>query len=119
MKVGGTGLSFGVALGRAVHGPIADGRDLLFGQPAFIQEIAVAGSRFPRRHHAGLRDGRDLLGALGGVLIGQQRERRHLARAMAVGAVLIEDRRDVAIESGRGAGLYGACIGHSGKSQDQ
>jgi hypothetical protein len=87
-----------VAFRRAVFGPIADGCDLLVGQPAHVQEIAVPRSGFPRRHHVRLGDVRELFCPFGRILISEQSEWRDFAGPVAIRAVLIKDRRNVAVK---------------------
>lgn len=50
-----------IALRRAMHRPVANHCDLRLGKSALVQKLAVAGSGFPRWHHARLRNGSDLL----------------------------------------------------------
>src|SRR5580704_4712965 len=76
--------------------------------------MAVAGLGFPGRHNSGGGDRGDLQGALLGIFIGQQREGRDFAGAMASGAIVIEDGRDVTIKSGDAAADSGGDGGEDG-----
>src|SRR3989442_1753921 len=79
-------------------GAFDDGVFFPFAQAAIVQELAVRRIRVPRRHQAerdfftnGLRPGAR-------VLEGEKRHRRDFAGPVAVGAILIKDRRDVPTE---------------------
>src|SRR5579883_2366721 len=107
----GRGLLPGVAFRSAVSGPLADDRDLLIGETALILEVSISRLGLPRRHEMRLCDGGDLLGALGGILISQERKGCNLARMMATAAVLVQNGRNVAIKGRRGRriGFSGEC----------
>ena len=92
----GRGRSLGrIALGRARLGPGRQDLDLVVGQPSLVGEVAVVGSRVPRRHVARLGHRGDRARALGRVLEGHERERRDRSGVVAAGAVGLEDRRDL------------------------
>ena len=93
----GRGQVLRVAFGGAGLGPVGDRLDLGVAQAAVIVERAEAGLGLPGGHPAALGDLREEARPLGGILVGQQRERPDLARPMAAGAVLPEDRRDVLV----------------------
>ena len=95
--------------------PLHDGVALGVGQPSLIPELSDRGVGVPRRHLP--RQDLVLDGAAPGsrLLVGHQRHRRHLARAMAGDTVLVQDRRDVVGERRRlrlGAGCGGATEAH-------
>ena len=91
-----------IALGRAGLDPPRNRRLLRVGQPPLVREVPDGGIGVPRRHRAVLHLGGDGPRPGPGVLVGEQRHRRHLARAMAGRALREEDRRHVAREGRRG-----------------
>ena len=87
---------------RALVGPLPDHSDLVRRENVGVMERFGGGfRRFPGRHKAGRRDGGDLAGPLRHVPIRFERERRDLAGMMASGAVLENNRGDVAGERQR------------------
>ena len=87
-----------IPLGRALLGPGPDGRDLAGLEVARPDEVAVALDGRPGRHQPCPGDQRQHARALARVGVGDQREGRRLPGTVALGAVLEEDRRDVARE---------------------
>ncbi len=94
-----------VAFGGAGLDPPRNRALLIIREAPCIGEMADGRIGMPRRHRALRHLRRD--GARPGarVLVGEQRHRRDLARPMADGAVLEEDRRDVLVERGLGLRL--------------
>src|SRR5271167_826405 len=76
--------------------------------------MPISGLGLPGRHDAGGGDRGDLHGALLGIFIGEKGEGRYFAGAMAGGAVVIEDGRDVTIESRDAAASGGGDGGENG-----
>ena len=106
----------GLAFRRSVLDPLLDHRDLVVTKPALVGERDVAWLGKPRRHDALPGCLRDLLGVGANVAILQQRERGtgktfrvpvgsaavgRVDRAMAGGALLEQDGRDVLVERRR------------------
>ena len=85
-------------LGRTCVDPLGDQRDFCIVQSPLALERSVPGRGVPWRHVAGLRHGPNQLGALRGILVGQQGERRGLSLPVAGRAVLVHDRSDLAVE---------------------
>ena len=84
-----------VALRRAGVGPRDQHLLLFVGQPALVQERAFRRRRVPGRHVSLADLVANVLGMRPDVVVGQERHRRNLARAMAGRAVAEEDRCDV------------------------
>lgn len=91
----------GVALGGSGLGPGLEDLELSGREAAAAEEVAFAGFGRPGGHIAGGGDLGDLGGVTGGVLIGQEREGRGLAGAMAGRAGVEQDGGDVTREGGR------------------
>ena len=79
-----------------VADPALDEIAIVIAEPAYIGEISIPGFGQPRGHEAGLRDGEDLRPPATRIGVGEQAERTGAARMMAGGAVVKEDRRNVA-----------------------
>ncbi len=109
-----------IAFRRAGAYPVADAIDLGIGEPALVRKRSVSLLRLPRRHHVLRRHRRDLLRAARGILVGEQGERRNLAGAMAGGAVLVQNRRDVLVERRRrrDAGMHIRRAGRQHRPDD-
>ncbi len=90
----------GIAFGRAIRHPALDGLNFGIVQPAFTDEVVIAGDGLPGRHLAGARHVRDEPRALLRIVVGDQGKRRDLALVVTRGAVLIEDGRDIPREHG-------------------
>ena len=87
-----------VPLGAARLDPGRERRDLgLREHPRVAERPPLLGRRRPGGHRPRLGHLRDVGGPLAGLLVGQQRERRHLAGPVAVLAVLLEDPHDLAV----------------------
>ena len=82
----------------AVLNPAADRGDLLRAQSALAGKATVAALGLPRRHVAGLCDKGDLLGARVHILIAEQVKRSRASGPVAGGAVVKDDRRNIAVE---------------------
>ena len=91
----------GIALGLAPLDPSLNGVDLIVAQPPLAEDRILPALGQPRRHVPLGRFLGNLPGVLDGVGVGQERERRHFARAMAWGAIREQDRRDVLVERDR------------------
>jgi hypothetical protein len=100
--------------------PALDGVNLVVAQPPLAEDRELAALRQPRRHVTLARFLGDAIGVLDGVGVGQQRERRDLARPVARRAVGEQDRRDVLVErDGRGRRRRAAAPGgNSGQQRD-
>ena len=99
----------------AVH-PLLDERDLVGGEAALIAIRGPARLGLPGRHVARLRHGGDGARVGAHVVVGQQGERRHLAGTVALGAVAVDDGRDVFVE---GDGLRAADARGGGKQENR
>jgi hypothetical protein len=89
-----------VALCRTGLDPARDDGDLLVREAADTDEIAVTGHRLPRGHGAHPRRLANLLPPPVGLVVSDQMERPATVGAMALLAVPLEDRSDVAGERG-------------------
>src|SRR5438094_5952898 len=87
-----------VALRRAVLGPSPDQSNLIIRQAPLVGKLAVSRFRFPWWHEAALRRAGDQLRTPCCIFISEQREWRYFAGAMAGGAMLIKNRRDILVE---------------------
>jgi hypothetical protein len=87
-----------IALGRACLDPLHQSCELFVRQPARIEKVAEAGDRLPRRHHAPLEGVADVVLLVEGVAVGEQRERRVLARPMTRLAARLENADDLVAE---------------------
>src|SRR5438093_10433238 len=90
----------GVALRRPVLGPDHDQSNLIIRQAPLVGKLAVSRLRFPWWHEAALRRAGNQLRTLCCIFISEQREWRYFAGAMAGGAMLIKNRRDILVERG-------------------
>ena len=90
----------GVAFRRAVLGPSPDQSNLIIRQAPLVGKLTVSRLRFPWWHEAALRRAGDQLRTLCCIFISEQREWRYFAGAMAGGAMLIKNRRDILVERG-------------------
>ena len=104
-----------IAFGSAGIGPIGDGFDFGFGQPAIVQEPIAFGE--PRRHNPagdgvadGFRPGAD-------VFVSGEGHGRDFAGAVAFLASILEDREDVAIKSWSRSGTV--CVITGQKAYDE
>jgi hypothetical protein len=84
-----------IALWRALSHPVLDLLNLLRAQRAVADEFIGWRAWFPGWHHATPGGVCDLREVLPNVAVRQQTERTNLARPMAGGAPLVNDRRDV------------------------
>ena len=91
-----------IAFGRAGGGPTGEQGDLGGGELHLVLEAGRGGQ--PRRHVALGGDGGDQAGALGGSGVGDEREGRDAAVAVAGDAARVEEWRNVVGEGGRGGG---------------
>ena len=85
----------GIPFFRAWLGPFGDRGDLVIAQPTDIASFAEVRIGLPRGHAARGSDVMNEIGPLGRILVFQQRERPNLARSMARGEVLEQDRSNV------------------------
>ena len=81
--------------------PAGDARDLVGGEPRLGDELAGVAVGLPRRHEAAGGDRGQLRRAPAGVVEGEEVERPGPARPVALGAVRMEQRRDVLVEGRR------------------
>ena len=108
-----------IALERHRRPPTAGGYGFRLGQPPFVVELADARLGLPRRHEPVLDRLGDQPGPLPRIVVGQEVERRRLARPMAGGTVREQDRRDVLAErhpAGRG---HGSVLGRRRRRERQ
>ena len=114
-----------VAAGRTGIGPLGDQRDFFVAERRIVLEVLNPDFLLdvPRRHYARARAdagaGLDRARPRTGLFVGLQRHRRHAARAVAVLAAALQDRRDVLGEghfAGRCRRLLG--LGRNGRQQD-
>ena len=91
----------GVAFAQTVLRPAPEHGDLRLAQSPVAHKSMLSGLGQPRRHLPARRDLDDRLGPFPRVGVGEQRERRRFARAMAWGAVPVQQRRDIAGEGDR------------------
>ena len=97
----------GVALGRAPFHPAPNFGYLRVGQRVFVQVMAVGGVGFPRRHVARASHVLNGLGVAYHFGVAGERKRGHFAGAVAAGAVLVHQRRNVLAKGvRRGLGLH-------------
>ena len=87
-----------ITLCRAGLDPACDDGDLFLREATNTDEVSVAGHRLPRGHGACPRRLANLLPAPVGLLVGDQMERPTSLRAMALLAVPLKDRSEVARE---------------------
>jgi len=90
-----------VSLGRARLDPAHQGRELAVREPARLEEVAETGYRLPGWHHAPLDGVTDVVLLVERVAVGEQRERRVLARSMARLAAGLENADDLVAEGRR------------------
>jgi hypothetical protein len=92
-------ISFLGACGR----PLLYLSDLIVGETALMIEASITRFRLPWRHVTLLSHRGDQAGSLSRILIRQQGKRRYFARAVAGGAVLVQNRSNVSVKrrSGR------------------
>jgi hypothetical protein len=95
------GLVARVSFWRAGIGPCANEGDLRVGKTPLVGEIPIAMLGFPWRHISLFRHGRNQLCAFSGVRIRQQRKRRDFSGPVTDRTILIEDWRNVFVESRR------------------
>src|SRR4029079_19433662 len=88
----------GISFDRALFYPAGDQIDLLLRQPTLTNKAAMTFDAFPRRHEMAARDLGNLRSAFLNVGIGQKGKRSNFARPMAGGAILENDRGDMAIK---------------------
>jgi len=93
-----------ITLLRAFTSPTLDQIQLFVGEPARSGEVTEAGFGRPWGHEPAARDGRDLGGSLGNVVVCEQGKRRNFAWAVTGGAIRIDDWRDL---GGPGNGFGG------------
>src|SRR6185369_7270185 len=87
-----------IALRRACLDPLHQGCEFFVRQPARIEKVAEAGDRLPRRHHAPPEGVADVVLLVEDVAVGEQRERRVLARPMTRLAARLENTDDLVAE---------------------
>ena len=100
-------MSFGVALRRAVAGPLHDGVDFLLRQRAVVLVVLDADARVdvPGRHVARRHAIANRTRPRTRLFVGLQRHRRDRIRPVARLALVLENRRDVLGERRYGSGL--------------
>ena len=106
-----------IAFGRPGGGPPANELDLLVGEAPFALEMAHPRLRLPRRHVPLLDRRGDQIRAPRRVLVGQQRERRDLARPVAGRAMRAQNGRDVGMKSGGRGKCRKRCKGNGDRGE--
>ena len=97
--------------------PPADQLDPFRGQPRLSNELAGMAVGLPRRHEAAGGDGGNLRRPPAGVVEGQQVEGPGAARPVALGAVAVQQRRDILVEGRRRGARRGRWLGDGGPGQ--